>query len=99
VGSEPKSPTSGDLAVGNHEVVTAYSRHHSQPLRLVAVHQVNDHIVPVMILDFYHGFGVAGAIRIGMAAEDETAGRQDENREAQEERELNLIPAESISTP
>jgi hypothetical protein len=55
----------------------------------------------VMIFDLHHRIRVAGPIRsrIGMAAKDETTSRRHEQREAQDERELNLIPAETISTP
>jgi hypothetical protein len=99
VGSEPQPSAGGNLPVWDRESVGTDSRDHSQPLCLVAVHQINDHIVPMMALDLDHGFGVTGALRIGMAAKDETTRRGHEQREAQDECELNLIPAETISTP
>src|SRR6476646_3452403 len=55
---QAKSPAAGNVSVRKAEPIGADAGHGSQPLGLIAIHEIDDHITPVMALDLEQRRGV-----------------------------------------
>jgi hypothetical protein len=54
--SQTKPPATRDVAIGNAESRGAHPDRRSQSLGLIAIHEIDNHIIPVMTLDLDDGF-------------------------------------------
>jgi hypothetical protein len=70
MGPKSKSAARSDVAIGESEPVGADSGHCPQPLGLVAVHQVDHDVIPVVAFDFHQRVGAfIRDIRLAMPGE------------------------------
>jgi hypothetical protein len=98
MGPKSKSAARSDVAIGESEPVGADAGHCPQPLGLVAVHQVDHHVVPVMAFDLHQRVGAfIRDICLAMPGE-ETAGDRDQ-AEAQDQPAQQRRSDETLSTP
>jgi hypothetical protein len=85
---EAKPSTAGDVSVGKAESIAADTGYRSQPLRLVSIHQIDDHITPMMALHLEESVGalVRSVGFVVVTVKEQSAGRCADQERPPEER-------------
>jgi hypothetical protein len=96
---EAKPSTAGNVSVGKAESIGADSGYRSQPLRLVSIHQIDDHITPMMALHLEQSVGtlVRSVGCIVVPVKEKSAGWCADQERPPEKRVAEYAPAATVS--